>query len=55
MKGKCFMKRMLERYAEANYDFIVVGGGMAGVCAAIEAARGGAKTALIHSRPCTRR
>jgi len=45
------MKRMLERYAEANYDFIVVGGGMAGVCAAIEAARGGAKTALIHSRP----
>ena len=27
------MKRMLERYTEKNYDFIVVGGGMAGVCA----------------------
>lgn len=35
------MKRMLERYTEKNYDFIVVGGGMAGVCAAMEAARGG--------------
>ena len=45
------MKRMLERYTEKNYDFIVVGGGMAGVCAAMEAARGGMKVALIHSRP----
>ena len=40
------MKRMLERYTEKNYDFIVVGGGMAGVCAAMEAARGGMKVAL---------
>lgn len=36
---------------EKNYDFIVVGGGMSGVCAAIAAARKGAKTALIHNRP----
>ncbi len=34
-----------------NYDVIVVGGGMSGVCAAIAAARHGAKTALIQNRP----
>ena len=45
------MKRIAERFAERAYDFIVVGGGMAGVCAAIEAARSGAKTALVHARP----
>lgn len=33
-----------------NFDF-VVGGGLTGLCAAIAAARGGAKTALIHDRP----
>lgn len=33
-----------------EYDFVVVGGGMTGICAAIAAARGGAKTALIHDR-----
>ncbi len=32
-------------------DVCVVGGGMAGLCAAIAAARHGAKTALIHDRP----
>ncbi len=45
------MKRIAERFAEKSYDFIVVGGGMSGVCAAIEAARSGAKTALVHARP----
>ena len=45
------MKRMMERYTEKSYDFIVVGGGMAGVCAAMEAARAGMNVALIHSRP----
>lgn len=34
-----------------NYKVIVVGGGMAGICAAIAAAREGAETALIHNRP----
>lgn len=34
----------------AQYDFVVVGGGMTGICAAIAAARGGAKAALIHDR-----
>ena len=45
------MKRIAERFAEKSYDFIVIGGGMSGVCAAIEAARSGAKTALVHARP----
>lgn len=45
------MKRIAERFAEKAYDFIVIGGGMSGVCAAIEAARSGAKTALVHARP----
>lgn len=36
---------------KAHYDFIVVGGGMTGVCAAIAAARHGAKTALVQDRP----
>jgi hypothetical protein len=34
-----------------NYEVCVVGGGIAGVCAAISAARNGAKTALIQDRP----
>lgn len=32
-------------------DFCVVGGGMAGLCAAIAAARNGASVVLIHDRP----
>ncbi|MEM3385577.1 MAG: FAD-dependent oxidoreductase [Nitrososphaeria archaeon] len=34
-----------------DFEIIVVGGGFAGVCAAIAAARKGAKTALIEARP----
>ncbi len=34
-----------------EFDICVVGGGMAGMCAAIAAARNGAKTALVHDRP----
>lgn len=36
-----------------NYktDFCVVGGGIAGLCAAVAAARNGAKTVLVHDRP----
>ena len=34
-----------------SLDVCVVGGGLAGLCAALAAAREGAKTALIHDRP----
>lgn len=36
---------------EINVDFLVAGGGMAGVCAAISAARLGVKVALVQDRP----
>lgn len=34
-----------------HYDLVVIGGGIAGTCAAISAARMGLKTALIQDRP----
>ncbi len=37
--------------AAGEYDLVVVGGGMAGVCTAISAARLGVKVALIQDRP----
>lgn len=33
-----------------NYDFVVVGGGIAGICAAVSAARSGLMVALVHNR-----
>lgn len=36
---------------EHNYDFVVVGGGLTGLCAAVTAARQGTKTVLIQDRP----
>ena len=34
-----------------KYDLVVIGGGVAGICAAISAARLGLQVALIHDRP----
>ena len=36
---------------ESKYDFVIIGGGMAGTCAAISAARLGVKVALVQNRP----
>ena len=35
----------------AGFDLCVVGGGMAGYCAALTAAREGARTVIVHDRP----
>ena len=35
---------------ERHYEVVVVGGGMAGVCAAIASARKGVKTAIVQNR-----
>ncbi|MHC1693107.1 MAG: FAD-dependent oxidoreductase [Sphaerochaetaceae bacterium] len=45
------MQRSSERFGCKSFELVVVGGGMAGLCAAIEAARDGVKVALINSRP----
>lgn len=37
--------------SEHKVDFCVIGGGIAGMCAAISAARNGAKVAIMHDRP----
>lgn len=41
----------MEKTSCERYDVVVVGGGIAGICAALAAARHGAETVLIHNRP----
>lgn len=40
-----------ERKSHETYDVAVVGGGIAGICAAVASARNGANTVLIQDRP----
>ncbi len=44
-------KILLKPEIPARYGLVVIGGGMAGVCAAISAARHGCRTALVQDRP----
>ncbi len=48
---KRLLKLSLTPQKVQSYDFVVVGGGVAGMCAAVAAARLGCKVALIHNRP----
>ena len=36
---------------EGHFDLVVIGGGVAGMCAAVSAARNGCKVALVNDRP----
>jgi hypothetical protein len=45
------MKKNHLNYQDHEFDVCVVGGGMAGMCAAIASARNGAKTAIVQDRP----
>ena len=44
-------ERRSHKRVQVDVDFVVAGGGMSGVCAAISAARAGVKVALIQDRP----
>lgn len=39
-----------KKVKNAEYDVVVIGGGMSGICVALAAARHGARTALVHDR-----
>lgn len=39
-----------KKVKNAEYDVVVIGGGMSGICASLAAARHGARTALVHDR-----
>ncbi|MDE6489811.1 MAG: FAD-dependent oxidoreductase, partial [Muribaculaceae bacterium] len=47
----CMSGRDTATVAVDRYDFVVAGGGIAGMCAAVAAARGGSRVALINDRP----
>ena len=54
VEGVTELRRGLSGTAEPvreRFDFVVVGGGIAGMCAAVTAARNGLKVALVNDRP----
>jgi hypothetical protein len=51
LPGVIYMNDRILKEKYQNVDFCVVGGGMAGLVAAIAAARCGAKVVLMHDRP----
>lgn len=46
-----YKEAMKQHVLERTYDVVVVGGGLAGISAAIASARHGAKTAIVQNRP----
>lgn len=44
-------QRVIPSQEEQSYDFVVVGAGISGMCAAVAAARQGLKVALVNDRP----
>lgn len=46
-----FSNQRRKKQTKLTFDFVVVGGGIAGVCAAIAAARKGVSVALVQDRP----
>ena len=50
--GRCRLLGLPEGPVDAGeYDFVVAGGGFAGICAAVSAARDGLRVALVQDRP----
>lgn len=50
MSARALLKDVPEA-VDKSYDFVVTGGGIAGMCAAVAAARSGLKVALVGDRP----
>ena len=52
MLSQPFSSSKREMHSRAlSAEFVVIGGGFAGVCAAVTAARSGTKTILVQDRP----
>ncbi len=51
LDGPRHPSRTVNRTPLPHYDVVVVGGGIAGICAAVSSSRLGLKTALVHDRP----